>query len=339
MMLALACTLLVLLFVLPFAPGFREFRKKQDAAPLYVNMDYQKYPRYFASSFRRLFIDSLKDPSAREGHRELMLSKREQVRIVEHAEFTRGAISENVLYVLGDLESEKNVTFDKEVYVQGTARIGADNRLQALACDGDIHIQQGARFSRWLDAEGNITAESSCSLGVDATCGGTLSVEHACTFMRLFGSPVSAGAHAADQPEDDEPDNGDMPLFRGETVERNLSSIPALTLKNNSLISTDSLSIGEFSVIRGHIKTHRNLIIGANVTITGNIFAEGDIEIGPSSRVLGTVFSQERIIVKHGVRIGSKGRVKSVIGKKGVVMEQGVRVYGLVMTEGKGSVI
>ena len=110
-------------------------------------------------------------------------------------------------------------------------------------------------------------------------------------------------------------------------------------MKNNSIIATDSLTIGDFSVVRGHIKTHRDLIIGAHVIITGNIFAEGNIEIGPHSRVLGTVFSQQHINVKDNAQIGSKHRIKSVIGKKSVTLEQGVRVYGLVITEGKGSIL
>jgi hypothetical protein len=339
MMLTLAFFLLLLLFILPFAPGIREFRKPQDAAPLFVSMDYRKYPRYFALSFRKKFTESLNDPSALEGRRELLLSKREQVQIVDQAEFAPGARSEHVLYVLRNLASGKDVRFDKEAYVRGSSRIGEDNRLQALACDGDIRIGRGTRFSRWLDAEGDIIAESSCSLGVDATCGGMLSAACACTFMKLYGSPVFAGKNPNHCEENEDFESEHALRFRGEGVERNLSSIPALSLKNNSIISVGSLTVGDFSVIRGHIKTHGDLIIGAQVTITGNIFAEGAIEIGPQSRVLGTVFSQQHIRVKENARIGSKKRIKSIIGKKSISLEQGVRVYGLVMTEGKGSIV
>jgi predicted acyltransferase (DUF342 family) len=111
-----------------------------------------------------------------------------------------------------------------------------------------------------------------------------------------------------------------------------------MSVKNNSIIATGPLTIGDSSVIRGHIKAHGDLIIGAHVLITGNIFADGTIEIGPQSRVLGTVFSQQHITVRENAQIGSKHRIKSMIGKKSVTLEQGVRVYGLVITEGKGSI-
>jgi predicted acyltransferase (DUF342 family) len=339
MMLTFAFFLLLLLFILPFAPGIREFRRRDDAAPLFINMDFRKYPRYFALSFRKKFTESLNDPSALEGLRELHLSKREKVQIVDKADFAAGAHSEHILYVLHDLESGKNVTFDKEVYIRGGSRIGEDNRLQALACDSDIRIGRGTRVSRWLDAEGAIIAESSCSLGVDAACGGILAAARACTFMRLFGAPVFAGEHTSYREEDENLESEQTLLFCGDAIERNLSSIPMSSVKNCSIISTESLTIGDFSVIRGHIKTHGDLIVGAHVIITGNIFADGNIEIGQQSRVLGTVFAQQHIKVKDSARIGSKHRIKSVIGKKSVTLEQGVLVYGLVMTEGKGSVV
>jgi acyl-[acyl carrier protein]--UDP-N-acetylglucosamine O-acyltransferase len=339
MMLTFAFFLLLLLFIIPFAPGIREFRRQDDAKPLFINMDFRKYPRYFALSFRKKLTESLNDPSALEGSRELLLSKREQVQIVDKADLSSGAHSEHVLYVLHDLESGKNVTFDKEVYIRGASRIGEDNRLQAMACDGDMHIGRGTRISRWLDAEESIVAESSCSLGVDVTCGGMLSAARACTFMRLFGSPVFAGELANYLEEADDLEGERSLLFCGDGIERNLSHISASSLKNNSIIATDSLTIGDYSVIRGHIKTHRDLLIGAHVTITGNVFADGNIEIGSQSRVLGTVFSQQHISVKDNARIGSKHRIKSLIGKKSVTLEQGVRVYGLIMTEGKGSIV
>jgi hypothetical protein len=340
MILALACILLVLLFILPFVPGTHELFKRRDASPLFINIDYSKDHRYFAFSFRKLFLDSLEGPAkATEGFRDLMLSKREKVQIIGNARFARGAVLEHLLYVIQDLDSENNVIFNKEVYVRGAARIGEDNRLQALACDGDIHIQKGATFFRWLDAEGSIRAEEQCALGVDATCGGVLFAARGCSFMRLYGFPVTTDANSGGAQEEDHSDDIGAAAFESESVERNLANIPAQSRKNCSIISRDSLRVGDHSVIRGHVKTHENLVIGANVVITGNVFAEGDIEIGPQSRVLGTIFSQKHILVKQGVRVGARDRIKSVIGKKAITLEECVRVYGYVMTEGKGLVV
>ena len=338
MMLVLACILLVLLFILPFVPGTRELLKKHDAAPLYINMDYHKDPRYFALSFRRLFLYSLGAHVAMEGYRTIKLSKEEKVQLVGNGRFAGGAVVENVLYVMQDLDSEADVTFNKEVYVRGGARIGEDNRLQALACDEDVHLREGVKFFRWLDAGGSITAEGRCVLGVDATCGGMFSLAQQCSFTKLYGFPVTTAADPFLLKEDDEPDR-DTVIFEEEPPERDRSTIHASSRVSRSIISIESLTIGEYSVIQGHVKTHGDLVIGAHVIITGNIFADGSIEIGPHSRALGTVFSQKHILLKQGVRVGTRSRIKSVIGKKSILFEDGVRVYGYVMTEGRGLVI
>ena len=88
----------------------------------------------------------------------------------------------------------------------------------------------------------------------------------------------------------------------------------------------------------GNIKTHGNLIIGKNVEVSGNIFADGDIEIGEGSVISGNIFSQGSVHVLAGVEIGVSGKYKSVIGKKGMALDQNVTIYGYVMTEGIGSI-
>jgi acyl-[acyl carrier protein]--UDP-N-acetylglucosamine O-acyltransferase len=336
MMLTGAFILLLVLFVLPFAPGVREFRKQRDAAPLFINMEYHKYPRYFATSFRKKMVDSLTDSNATEGHRELNLSKREQVQIIDQAVFRQEESLGHLLYVLRDLESGVNVSFGKEVYVRGAARIGTINRLHALACDGDIRIGRGTRVVRWIDAEGDVVAGESCSLGIDATCGGMLSAGRSCTFLRLFGNPVCAGEAGTRDDVWQEFEDAPALLTPDEAINRNPPDIPPLSLTQSSIVSDASLTVADYAVVRGHIKSHADLILGAQVTVTGNIFADGDVVLGPGCRVLGAVFSQQHITLKESAQVGSRNRIKSVIGKKGVTLEQGARVFGFVMTEGRG---
>jgi predicted acyltransferase (DUF342 family) len=337
MMLTVAFMLLILLFLLPFAAGIRELRRKDDAAPLFINMDYCKDPRYFAVSFRKLLIKSLEGHS--EGLHALNLSKREEVQIADRAQHNDGAVLENILYIKNDLDSEKNVTFEKEVYVQGNVRIGEGNHLQALACDGDIHILRGTRLFRWLDAEGSIRVDEECDLGVSATCGGKLDLAPKCSFIRLYGFPVATSTDSASGKDDGIAGTEDIAVFESKSTERNISHLDPYSVKNCSIITDSTLTIGEHSIIRGHVKSHKKLIIGASVTIMGNLFAEEDIEIGLESRVLGTVFSQGVITLKQGAIIGTRDRIKSVIGKKGILLENGVRVYGYIATEGKGKAL
>ncbi len=168
MLLVLCFVLLAILFVLPFIPAAREIGRKDDAAPLFINMNYCKDPRYFAVSFRKLMLKSIGDMPP--GLHAVKLSKQETVQISDNARNISGTVTENILYSLNDIESENNVTFIKEVYARGNVFIGESNRLQALACDGDVHVKKGTRFLRWLDAEGNVKIDEDCQLGVSTTC-------------------------------------------------------------------------------------------------------------------------------------------------------------------------
>jgi hypothetical protein len=335
-MLSCAFIALVLLFILPFIPGARELLKKRDSSPLFINNEYFKDPRYFALSFRKLILSSLGGPATHEHICDTTLSKKEKIHVVENGRFTGGTVLRDVLYVIHDLYSEAGVLFNKEVYVRKAVHIGEANRLQALACDGDVHLQAGTQFYRWLDAGGNITVDGPCALGVRTTCAGVLSLARHSTFMKLYGFPIQI-APAQTANIDEPPVHSE--IFDNKPPERYLYNIQAASLIDCCIICDESVTIGDHAVIRGHVKTHKRLVIGAYVLITGNVFAEGDIEIGSHSRVLGTIFSQAHVVVKQGVQVGIRGRIKSIIGKKSVQMEAGVRVYGYIMTEGKGLVI
>lgn len=336
-MLLFSFGLLILLFILPFSAGFRELRRQEDAAPLFINMDYYKEPRYFAASFKKILLDSLEKCSSEDGIYNIMLSKQEEVEIIDNALITDDNTMKKVYCVKNQLKSGRNVVFEKEVYVRGDAHIGEENQLRALVCDGNIHIHRGVQLSRWLDAEGSIKIEEQCGLGVSVTCAQELSLVKQCSFKRLYGFPIVTGeistaavrAHVIREEE----------LGFTEATERNLETIPANSYKDCSLITVHSLTIGDHTVIKGHVKTHGNLITGAYVTIAGNVFAEGDIQLGPHSQVMGTLFTQGSINLQEGVVIGSSGRIKSVIGKKGIILHKGVTVYGYAMTEGEGIVI
>jgi len=337
MLLVLCFALLAILFVLPFVPGAREIKRKDDAAPLFINMNYCKDPRYFAASFRKIILKAIGDVPT--GIHAVTLSKQETVQVSDGPWNVAGSVAENVLFIRSDLKSESDTTFKKEVYAQGNVIIGESNRLQALACDGDLHVLKGTRFLRWLDAEGSVKIDEECYLGISATCRGELSLASKCNFSRLYGYPVVTANNTRHVGNNADQTVGDNSALEGIPTERDISDMPAHCLKNCNIIAGGPLSIGEHSVIHGHIKSHGKVVTGASVIIMGNLFAEGDIEIGPGSRVLGSVFSQGCITIRHGVTIGSENRIKSIVGKKGISLEGGVQVFGYIVTEGKGIVV
>ncbi|HMK55302.1 MAG TPA: polymer-forming cytoskeletal protein [Dissulfurispiraceae bacterium] len=336
-MLLFLCTIIFVgMFLLPFTPAVREVIKKEDAAPLFINMGYSKDPRYFAVSFRKLMLKAVGD--APEGVHEITLSKPERIRIAGQAEVSADSAIDTVFYVKKSLKSGNNATLRKEVYSRGDVHLGEENMIKALACDGKVTIGKGASFMRWLDAEGDVTISEDCHLGISATCDGVLSVAPGCRFMRLYGAPVIIAQSKITPAAGGKPVEFE-PIANGAPTERGISSLPAHNVKNCNLIAEGSLSVGEHAVIHGHVKSHGKIVLGASAVVIGNLFAEKDIEIGPGSRVYGSVFSQGSIKLQRGVTVGSVGRIKSVIGKKGVTLEHGVTVYGYVATEGKGLVV
>lgn len=358
MILVLCFILLILLFIMPFIPGMRELRKNDNTAALFINMDYCKDPRYFAISFRKIFSDSLNKGGCDEGLCSIRLSKQEVVKIADNASVADATQMSTVFYVKHKFSSGGKAVFEKELFVGGDVCVGEDNQLRSLVSDGDVHVLRGTKFTRWLDAEGSIRIDEGCDLGISATCSKELSLASKCSFKRLYGFPVVTGAigfsaqendmpdgataireaAAALVPQEGIPDDGMPAVFTGEATERDLTEIAPHERKECTIITDDSLVIGEYAVIQGHVKTHGKLSAGASVIITGNLFAEGDIHLGPHSRVFGTVFTQGRIVLEEGVIIGSPGRIKSVIAKKGIALHSGVKVYGYVMTEGEGVV-
>lgn len=338
MILLLFAILLVVLFFLPFLPGFREFFIEEDVAPLFIDMDYRKEPRYFGVSFRRLLLEKLSGGTVRAGLRSVLLSRQETVEVFDTATIHQGRIMSDICFVKRDLRSGSKVLFEKEVYVQGSASIGEFNQLRALACDGEVAVSSGVKLIRWLDAEGSIRVASGSDLGISASSGQKLIIEENCSFKRLYGLPVITGQEHEAPISEHELGPEHAIVFAGE-AERELSHIPERGLKDCSIIAAKSLTIGEQAWIRGDLKSHGNITAGAEVTVTGNIFAEGDVHLGPRCRVLGTVFSQGRITFDEGVVVGCNGKIKSVISKKGTTLGRGVKVYGFVLTEGEGIIV
>lgn len=340
MILFFCITLLLVMFLLPFVPAYYEFVRKRDAAPLSIKMDYVKDPHFFSQSFKQKFNESLTDANRTAGLHDMKISKQEMVEIVENAAIADDVRVSSVYYVKDTLNTGNRVAFAKELYVHGNANFGENNEVRALACNGDIFLGRGTKIVRWIDAVGSVKADDSCRLGVSVSCRNALMIAPDCSFSRLYGFPVIVGSVANGAlVNPTKTEVAESALYEDAPPERDFSNFPPHSRVENSIITNDSLTVGDSSVIYGHIKTYGNLALGENVVVTGNLFAEGTVRLGAGSRILGTVFTQDRVYVGRGVVIGTPGKIKSVVGKKGISLESAAAVYGYVMTEGKGIVI
>lgn len=331
----------ILLLLLPFLPGIFELIRKKDADPLFIPMDYLRNPRYFGKSFKRLLHRATAGFTLSPGMRDVKLSKDEKVELTHSLNISGNKEINHILYIIGNLVSGSRVQFKNEVYVTGDATIGPNNIFQALAGDGNITIEEGVQFQRWLDAEGNIDVSRNCSLGISASSGKRLSLAEDCVFRRLNGMPIVTGHNIITSTN-----LSGRPLLSGGLLNSKLpftrkkdASIPQGTIVHDDVVFLQDVKIGSGSVIKGTVKSYGRIILEDNVTVDGNIFADDDIFIGREAKIGGHIFSQMSVYISGQTTISFPDKIKSVIGKKSVKIEQDVVIYGYVATEGDGIVI
>ncbi|MCE5194229.1 MAG: hypothetical protein LLF28_02055 [Nitrospiraceae bacterium] len=318
-----------ILIMIPFIPGIIEMLRPKDSDPLFIKMDYTKDPRYFGTAFKSLLKESLSD--LKEGNKDVRLSKDEVVKISSSENIKRNTEVSTIIYFLGKLESEDNVKFDKEIYVADSVEIGANGIVRAIACDRDISLSENVNVIRWLDAEGKITAENGCDLGISSSCSKEFRIADNCRFKRILGSPVITFRKS----------NGRMSVSNKErhailVDDEKCTVIPENTETAKTIIIKQDLLIKDNCIFRESVKAYGNIIIGKNVQISGNLFSEKSIDILEGSQIKGNVFSQGHIQIRNNVEIGTNNKMKSVIGKKGVLIGQDVTIHGYIMTEGAG---
>lgn len=334
-------TLLVLLFLLPFLPGIVELVRKEDGDPLFIPMDYIKDPRYFGKSFRHLIQQATEGLSAGPEIHDVLLSKKEKLDIVESADISDRAEIDHLLYVKGNLSSGNHARLLKEVYVTGDTTLGPNNIIHALASDGNVKVNANTQFQRWMDANGNIDILGNCNLGISVSSSSKLYLAKTCHFHRLYGMPIVTGNTAITP----------VTILQrsfppGEPLPPELSFIrkkerviePGTIINHNTVFPQD-VRIGCGCVFKGDIKSYGKLVLEEGVIIDGNVFADGDIIIGRSTNISGHVFTQKAVYICEQTVIGRSGRLKSIIGKKSISIEQNVTIYGYVVTEGDGRIV
>lgn len=333
--------LFILLFFLPFLPGILELFRREDAEPLFISMDYIRNPRYFGKAFKRLLHRATAGFTLSPGIRDVKLSKDEKVELAHSANISAETEIKHMLYVIGEFVSASRTRFIKEVYVTDNATIGPYNIFQAFAGDLDVTVGEGTQFLRWIDADGDIRIEKGCNLGINTSSGGKLVIGSECLFRRLFGMPIVTGKHY-DEVEDKKEKHLSFsePLPSVSSFVRKKDSyIPPGTIFDGNIVFTRDVLIGSGTVIKGDVKCYGKIVLQENVTIEGNIFADKDIIVGQNAKIRGHIFSQMSVYISEKTMISCSDKIKSVIGKKSISIEQGVIIYGFVTTEGEGRTV
>jgi cytoskeletal protein CcmA (bactofilin family) len=333
--------LLILLFLLPFLPGVAELVRKEDCDPLFIPMDYTKDPRYFGKSFKHLIQQATEVLSADQEIHEVLLSKKEKLEIVELVSIPDGAEIDHLLYVKGNFSSGGHVRLTKEAYVMGDATVGPNNFNHALAADGNVKVNAGTQFLRWLDANGAIEILENCSLGISVSSGSKLCLARNCLFRRLYGMPIVTGNTARARVtalKRSFPPAESLPPELSFVRKKERFIEPGTIITHNTVFPQD-VRIGSGCIFKGDIKSYGELVLEANVIIDGSVFADREIIIGRNANISGHIFSQKAVYICERTVISCPTTLKTIIGKKSVSIEQNVTIYGYVLTEGDGKIL
>lgn len=293
----------IILLLIPFSFAIIEYYKKSDNTPLDIRQDYSKDPAYFGKSFINI-LEKLLRKVPNEGLVEAMISNKDKEKLLFLTETVQGKDYGNTVVIINSYakiqDGEKFIS-QKEVVSFGGLVIKVPTKVRALFVKGGLRIEKPLEIRRWLHVEGDCYVLAESSLGINCYCMGMLHVKSVCSFRRIFAKKIVIGT-------DEE----------GRKLQK---------LKSNPIH------------IKGILRSKNTLSLKVNdreMLIEGDIISDGDIYIEGKVWIRGNIVSNNYITLLNGCVVGEQGKVKSIVGKKGVFISDNVVIYGYVHTDGNG---
>ena len=336
MKIALLVGLGAVLLMLPFLPGLRELRRPKDDQPVRIDESFTRDPRFFGNALREKLAPFLEGIGDEPPYRlEIELRRPETLAVYGDLHVPESAHEDVVTVALGAASIGRYARLG-DTWVRGDAELMPGAAVRALACDGQVTMQPGARILRWLDAEGHLLADREADLGLSTSAGGVVRLSEGCLFRRLWGRPVFVRGEAepAEAPEGG-PASIEDELVWGRT---RLSLPPGFRLESD-LVSHTEVRIGAGATIVGTVKAHGPIAVGDGVRVRGHLISRRGITIGRGARIVGNVFAEGDVALGSGAHVGRKGGTKTVYAAGHVTLAPAAAVLGWVIAERGGRVV
>lgn len=293
----------LLLLFMPFLPGIIELLIKRDEDPLNIKQDFSKDPAFFGKSFRNILGKALRERAKMISKDTIKLSlsssKPEMIKI--YHEVVSGKHLNEIVYGQGEeVRTDGPLETYKEVVINKNFKILHPCNVRSLLVLGNLKVNDSLNVARWIHVEERAEIEAKSNLGVNFFAK-EIKINSLCEFKRMFAEKIEIGQ---------EIEEGD---FR--------DSIPYY--------------------IKGTLRSEGTVNIKAeneNLIVEGNIISNDDIVVEGNVWIKGNIFSHKGVVLLKRVIVGENQKIKSVVGKKGVVLGEGVKIYGYVHTDGKGVV-
>lgn len=344
--LAVIILVFLLMLIIPFIPAFREMIHPKDNKPLLIDQEYTRDPRFLDKHL----LEELKPVLEKTENTQKTLKYKNSVPIDVVNEFKASDPykADHVLIVSNDMKTASGSTFKQPVYVKGKASVGENCNFDILMAENEVTAGRNLTLEKWMSSNANIKIGESATLGKRVVCDGVLQIGKGGRFKNLYAMPVATydvdfnlevTKPAAVEYPDGQMTNMTEVSDSNWYVTKGFMTIPPYSMVNNSMIVKSDLVLRKGVVVNGNIKVYGKVVMEKDVRIYGELICNGDIEVGEYSYIRENLFTQSKITIKNGVRIGLPDQNKSIIGKKGIILNKNVVIYGYVMTAGEGIVV
>jgi len=354
---------LALAVYLHFFFAHRQWRRLKGKHSFEIDVDYIRMENFIPQSFRLKVKEWLQLPDVTEGGagERIIRKGKEEISVTGPLVVEEAERSNQILIVEGDFKCGPECEFDKEIYVEGDARIGRETSLQSLAADGNLVLEDGVSVARWIDSAGEMVIGSGCRAVARITSQTAIRLGKGTKALSVFAREVStpgwqdrpAGA-TTPVPETllelPSPADGPMPAEVAQKAGLDAGlfttlgseswryagdfepSVP-LRIKGN-LIVKGHCRLPEGSVVEGNLKTAKWLVVGARSVCEGSVVAGGDLCIGSACVLRGVTHAGGSVLVRSGVRARRDGALTVVYSGEQLLVETDVFIAGKLAAAG-----
>ncbi|GKS87631.1 polymer-forming cytoskeletal protein [Acidovorax sp. SUPP1855] len=332
MLLAFA-TACAALFLLPFVPAIREWRRPTDSAALLVPPDHAADIDHFA---RRLRADA----QARLGQGESTGYESFDL-ISPNAAPAAWASARARLLACGDVTTPAAILAFQPVFVDGSMHVGAGSAFSSLYATRDLELGDGSKIADWAHADGELRLGPGSTALRRVSAGAAVKLAAPCWFERLHAPVVRLGGPGTGQPSTAPPTpTPPAPQTASyATLAHAIQRTPQLymvrgdctlaehSIYRGSLVVTGFLTISPFTTVIGDIKARGGITLGEGAVVHGAITCEQSAYLLPGALALGPVVCEGDVMLGARTVVGLPDALTTVSGRC-IVAEEGAVVHG-----------
>lgn len=348
----LVCLLFTFVFLMLLAAHFffawRGWRQLKGLALHDIDMNYVRQEDYFGRSFRNQLQTWLSIPGETVGLCRRIQTPNDTLEVYSGAAHFPRLTDSDAVIVAERIAADEQAVFHRELYARNECVIGASSRLQAVACDGRLHIGPSCQVVRWADAAGDVELGEGSQVGARLTSRGQVLLRVGARAKTVYApSVITVNGHQPPQP----------PLLRPVelnshtiTHSQTLARIGLLTHKFTQLVDDTWIYHADFKpkspltiqvnlIIYGDAHLPAGSIVQKNckvrgqlhaelVRFEGSLFVEGDAHLGDGVQLGPITSGNGRIQLGRDISSAHPGRDSVIFARQELLVGRGLRWRG-----------